>query len=202
MLTRTIQIPYNDPTNPFVHQYHPDHDNKDARFENIPLPSNTTATATATLVNGHQVGPITVTDGGSGYETAPAVTVAPPPSGQTAVVTATVTGGRVTALTVVNPGAGYEVTPPAITIAAPPAVTATTVTMADGVEAPAITRSCEFTFTTSPPLGSTVSSGWGSTVIGGTYREIISGVHRDPLQVDGTFELRRASEDGVLVTGP
>ena len=30
-LTREISIPYNDPTNPFVHQYHPDHDNKDAR---------------------------------------------------------------------------------------------------------------------------------------------------------------------------
>lgn len=30
-LVRTIQIPWNDATNPFVHQYHPDHDNKDAR---------------------------------------------------------------------------------------------------------------------------------------------------------------------------
>jgi len=30
-LVRTITIPFNDPTNPFVHQYHPDHDNKDAR---------------------------------------------------------------------------------------------------------------------------------------------------------------------------
>jgi len=27
-LTRTIVLPYDDPTNPFVHQYHPDHDNK------------------------------------------------------------------------------------------------------------------------------------------------------------------------------
>ena len=27
-LTRTIATPFNDPTNPFVHQYHPDHDNK------------------------------------------------------------------------------------------------------------------------------------------------------------------------------
>ncbi len=30
-LVRTVSIPYTDPTNPFVHQYHPDHDNKDAR---------------------------------------------------------------------------------------------------------------------------------------------------------------------------
>lgn len=112
VLTRTIQVPYNDPTNPFVHQYHPDHDNK-------------------------------------------------------------------------KPGAKP----------ADPLYPA-------GVESYDITRTCEFTFTASPPQGSSVSSGWGSTVIGGTYREIISGVHRDALQVDGTFELRRASEDGVLVTGP
>jgi hypothetical protein len=30
-LIRTVSIPYNDPTNPFVHSYHPDHDNLDAR---------------------------------------------------------------------------------------------------------------------------------------------------------------------------
>lgn len=29
-LTQTIDIPFNDPTNPFVHKYHPDHDNKSA----------------------------------------------------------------------------------------------------------------------------------------------------------------------------
>ncbi len=33
-----ITIPHNDPTNPFVHTYHPDHDNLDVTFEN-PLPS-------------------------------------------------------------------------------------------------------------------------------------------------------------------
>lgn len=30
-LTRTITVPFDDPTNPFVHQYHPDHDNKDPK---------------------------------------------------------------------------------------------------------------------------------------------------------------------------
>ena len=30
-LLRTVSIPYNDATNPFVHTYHPDHDNLDAR---------------------------------------------------------------------------------------------------------------------------------------------------------------------------
>jgi hypothetical protein len=34
-LVRTIQVPYTDATNPFVHQYHPDHDNKNARFEPV-----------------------------------------------------------------------------------------------------------------------------------------------------------------------
>jgi hypothetical protein len=34
-LTGIINLPFNDPTNPFVHQYHPDHDNKDARFNPV-----------------------------------------------------------------------------------------------------------------------------------------------------------------------
>lgn len=35
-LERTIQVPFNDPTNPFVHQYHPDHDNKSPRGQALP----------------------------------------------------------------------------------------------------------------------------------------------------------------------
>ena len=34
-LTCTVTVPYNDRTNPFVHQYHPDHDNKDARLQPV-----------------------------------------------------------------------------------------------------------------------------------------------------------------------
>jgi len=108
-LTRTITLPYTDPTNPFVHQYHPDHDNKAPRA----LPSDQLLDA--------------------------------------------------------------------------------------GVESYDVARTCTFTFTTLPPGSSTTPSGWGSSVIGGTYRETITGLHRQTLQVDGTFELRRASEDGVLV---
>jgi hypothetical protein len=33
-LTCTVTLPYNDPTNPFVHQFHPDHDNLNATFDN------------------------------------------------------------------------------------------------------------------------------------------------------------------------
>ncbi len=35
-LTRTVTIPFDDPTNPFVHGYHPDHNNKDARGNPLP----------------------------------------------------------------------------------------------------------------------------------------------------------------------
>ncbi len=103
-LTCVVTVPHNDPTNPFVHQYHPDHDNKDARFQ--------------------PVGP--------------------------------------------------------------------------GVESYTITRTCTFTFTASPPAGSTVSSGWGSSVLGGTYSESISGIYKEPIIVSGTFQLNRASEIGTL----
>lgn len=41
-LEREVTIPFNDPTNPFIHQYHPDHDNLDARFETISLPTGVT----------------------------------------------------------------------------------------------------------------------------------------------------------------
>jgi hypothetical protein len=37
-LVRNITIGYNDPTNPFVHSYHPDHDNKDARPDGTVIP--------------------------------------------------------------------------------------------------------------------------------------------------------------------
>jgi hypothetical protein len=39
VLSHVIEIPFNDPVNPFVHQYHPDHDNRDARL--MPLPVGT-----------------------------------------------------------------------------------------------------------------------------------------------------------------
>jgi len=37
-LIRTVSIPFNDPTNPFVHTYHPDHDNLDARPDGTATP--------------------------------------------------------------------------------------------------------------------------------------------------------------------
>lgn len=34
-ITGTIGLPFNDPVNPFIHQFHPDHDNRDARFNPV-----------------------------------------------------------------------------------------------------------------------------------------------------------------------
>jgi hypothetical protein len=98
-LSHTVTIPFDDPTNPFVHAYHPDHDNRDARFK--PLQA--------------------------------------------------------------------------------------------GVESYNITRRLTFQFTSSPPDGSTVS-GWGTTVYGGNFSETIEGLNKAPLNVAGTFVLRRISE--------
>ena len=115
-LVRKITVPFNDPTNPFVHQYHPDHDNKD-------------------------------------------------PKGNALIA---------------------------------------------GQESYNIEREVTFTFTASPPPGSTVTSGWGSAVIGGTYGEVVQGLHKDSagvgtgdgLHLTGTFELRRASEFGSISVTP
>ena len=35
-LSHVVAIPFDDPTNPFVHAYHPDHDNRDARLAPLP----------------------------------------------------------------------------------------------------------------------------------------------------------------------
>lgn len=97
--TWTIPIAHNEPTNPFVHTYHPDHDNRDAKGNALPA----------------------------------------------------------------------------------------------GVESYAINRTCNFTFTDSPPDGRYIA-GWGSTVLGGTYQETVVGLHKQNLQVRGTFQMRRVSE--------
>ncbi len=105
-LVRTIPIAFNAPTNPYVHTYHPDHDNRNPRFD------------------------------------------------------------------------------------AP---------VAAGAESPAIARALSFSFTTTPPAGSS-PQGWGSSVIGGNYSETVTGIHQNPVTVTGTFELRRVSEIGSIST--
>ena len=63
---------------------------------------------------------ITVRGGGSGYLSAPTVSIAAPASGTTATATATIAGGIVTAINVTANGSGYDpANPPAVMIAAP-----------------------------------------------------------------------------------
>lgn len=73
------------------------------------------ATATA-AVSGGQISSISVTNSGTGYETAPAIAISGTGSGATAA--ATVVNKRVTAITVTNGGSGYTGTP-TVTIASP-----------------------------------------------------------------------------------
>jgi hypothetical protein len=45
ILTGTLNLPYDHPTNPFKHKYHPDHDNLDARFDKPAVESFATTRA-------------------------------------------------------------------------------------------------------------------------------------------------------------
>jgi hypothetical protein len=71
-----------------------------------------------------------------------------------------------------------------------------------GDESYTVNRTCSFTFTSSPPDGSTIS-GWGTTVLGGTYAETLTGLGgtnptttagSKSLTVSGTFAMRRITE--------
>jgi len=75
------------------------------------VPHNGSGTAAATVAAG-AVTVISVTNGGSGYSTAPVV-ILTGGGGSGATATATVTGGAITAVTVTSGGSGYT-TPPAI----------------------------------------------------------------------------------------
>ena len=99
--TWTITHGYTDAANPFVHTYHPDHDNRDAKFTPATLP--------------------------------------------------------------------------------------------EGQESYTVTRTVTFNFTAEPPDGATVV-GWGTLVLGGTYAETVAGLNARPIQLSGTFSMRRISE--------
>lgn len=71
----------------------------------------------------------------------------------------------------------------------------------NGDESYTITRTCSFTFTSSPPDGSTIA-GWGTTVLGGTYAETLSGLNSKTLRVSGRFAMRRISEISELEPVP
>ena len=63
-------------------------------------------------ISGGAVSAVTVTDGGSGYTSAPTVTFSAPTTGTTATGTTTISNsGIVTGVTITNPGSGYTVAP-------------------------------------------------------------------------------------------
>jgi hypothetical protein len=81
-------------------------------FSGMAVQAQTTAGATATVYNEFVVG-ITVTNGGTGYTFAPAVTITGG-GGAGAASYATISNGVVTAITVTNAGSGYTSTPQVI----------------------------------------------------------------------------------------
>lgn len=85
---------------------------------NLGLTTRQQATGTVTVNVGGAVTGATVTLAGTGYNTAPAVTVSGG-GGQGAIVESSIRDGSVVSLSVVNPGSGYT-TAPTITIDAPP----------------------------------------------------------------------------------
>lgn len=75
------------------------------------------AYGSVTMVDGI-IAAINVVEPGSGYTSAPTVTVEASPSGMTAEATAIITNGSVTSVEVTNQGSGYD-TPPVVTFSEP-----------------------------------------------------------------------------------
>lgn len=87
------------------------------------LARNAVSTASGALYTGSGTGVATVTAGGSGYTSAPTVTISDPTGvtpangGRAATATATITSDAVTAITITDPGFGYAIdgTDPTVT---------------------------------------------------------------------------------------
>ena len=184
-----VPLSFNDPTNPFVHTYHPDHDNRDALL----VPSGAgqeSYTVVRTLrfafsgqtgSSGRGLAQLSMTTGGSGYTTAPTVTFSGG-GGTGASATANVAIGAVASLTVTSAGSGYTSAP--------------TVAFSSGAATAVATL--EPLLTTSL-VNDANTSLLGASVMSGSYAESITGLHRKTLTVSGTFLLRRLNEIGELV---
>jgi len=184
-----VPLSFNDPTNPFVHTYHPDHDNRDARLapSGAGQESYTVVRTLRFAFNGETgdtrrgLGQLSMTTGGSGYTTAPTVTFSGG-GGTGASATANVAIGAVGSLTMTSAGSGYTSAP--------------TVVFSSGTAtAVATLEPLMRTSLISDPNTSLL----GASVMSGSYAESITGLHRKPLTVSGTFLLRRLNEIGELV---
>jgi hypothetical protein len=132
----------------------------DYRLALTPIPSQ--AFATAQVVNGFVVG-ATVTSGGSGYVTSPAVTIIGG-GGTNATAVSQIAGGVVTGITITSAGFGYTSTP---TVGIePPPVSAVfpTVRPVMRVDSANLAPYCNYQIQSQPSLGGT----WGKW-IGGTF---------------------------------
>jgi len=93
-------------------------DNAVATTLNLSI-QRTTATGTSTLDPNGNLNGISITSGGSGYRSAPTITIDAPPTGGTqATATCTIDNGSVNAVTFTNFGSGYT-TAPTVTFGAP-----------------------------------------------------------------------------------
>ena len=148
--------------------------------------ANHTATATAVDSSGFITSYI-LTSGGSGYVTAPAVTVFGG-GGSGATATASISGGVVTGVNVVTPGSGYTSTP-TVTIAAPPAnITYTTYWSNDGTSSAGSQPTAA--------AGVAVNNGLFTVVLGDTTVANMQAI-QPSLFIQPSLQLRIWFSDGV-----
>ena len=152
------------------------------------------------------VNTITVTNGGSGYTTAPTVTIAAPagPSGITATAFASILNGSVTEITLITSGSQYTGTP-SITISAPGSgttatATATTAPIYYTINSSTPIVSGATTLTLEENLNNTVST--GSTVYFFQVSKITASSHTFEYVGSGnTIATATPSRGGVPIPG-
>ena len=152
------------------------------------------------------VSTITVTNGGSGYTTAPTVTIAAPagPSGITATAFASILNGSVTEITLITSGSQYTGTP-SITISAPGSgttatATATTAPIYYTINSSTPIVSGTTTLTLEENLNNTVST--GSTVYFFQVSKITASSHTFEYVGSGnTIATATPSRGGVPIPG-
>jgi hypothetical protein len=149
---------------------------------------------------------ITVTNGGSGYTTAPTVTIAAPagPSGITATAFASILNGSVTEITLITSGSQYTSTP-SITVSAPGSgttatATATTAPIYYTINSSTPIVSGTTTLTLEENLNNTVST--GSTVYFFQVSKITASSHTFEYVGSGnTIATATPSRGGVSIPG-
>lgn len=152
-------------------------------------PQSVSATATLSRVNG-SVAKINLTQKGSGYATAPAVTISAPDqvNGVLAEAVAVIAAGAITEIQVTKPGSGYSFTP-TITIAAPPPAAPTAPQPVQAVASAVIAGAIlsiavpngGFGYTTAPAVSITSSaSGSGATATATVTNGVVTSISINP----------------------